>query len=154
MISVAEMKSRLSYCREMLARSEKAKERAEALSESAHDLGGGIPGFGGSGSQRAASIVRGAHSRADRAHREADERIELWTRKVRSLERRIAEAERVRYTAADLRGATHVRAAGSWREVVRVSDRSVTVTTGYSWTERIPIEQIRNFRVIPAQPTQ
>jgi hypothetical protein len=144
------MKAKLADARYWLEQAEKAKARAELMSETAHEMGGGIPGFGGSGNQRAAQKVRGAWTSADRAHREADERIELWSYKIRSLERRIAEAERVRYTADDLKGATHVK-YGSWRKVVRVSTKSVTVESGYSWTDRVPIEQITDFRILAAE---
>lgn len=147
-MDVEQMEAKLRYARAMLLRADAAKDHAEGLSAAASELGGGIPGFGGSGSQRAAQTVRGAHSRADRAHREADERVALWTGKIRSLERRIAEATRVRFTADDLKGATHVRTIGSWRKVVRVSAKSVTVETPYSWTDRIPIEQVLEFRII------
>lgn len=144
-MTVDEMRSKLNYATAMLERANAAKTAANALSEQAHEMGGGIPGFGGSGSQRAASQVRSAHERAHRAHNEADERIALWHHKVKSLQRRIAEAERVRFTAADLKAAKFVRAGGSWREVVRVSAKSVTVTTGYSWTDRIQIDQITDY---------
>lgn len=143
------MKARLNYSRAMLERAEAAKQAADRLSESAHEMGGGIPGFGGSGNQRAAQQVRGALGRADRAHRDADERLDLWRHKVQSLELRIAEKERVRFTAADLKGARFVRAGGMWRQVVRVNAKTVTVTSGYSWHDRIDISQVTEFRAAP-----
>ena len=149
MTEVADLKWKLARAKEGLDRALQAKAAAERLSEQAREMGGGIPGFGGSGNQRAAQQVRGAADRAHRAHSDADERIDHWTYRIRSLERRIAEAERVRFTADDLKGATHVRAQGSWRKVVRVSAKSVTVETGYSWTDRIPVEQILEHRTIP-----
>lgn len=143
------MKARLNYARDMLALAMEAMAEADRLHAASREMGGGIPGFGGSGSQRAASQVRSAADRAQRAWREAQERIDLWTHKVRSLERRIAEAERVRYTATDLKGAALIKAGGSWRQVVRVSAKSVTVATPYSWTDRIPIDQVTDFRRTP-----
>lgn len=148
MSDVDEMKAKLAVARKWLEAAHAAKETAEKMTVSAREMGGGIPGFGGSGNQRAAQQVRGAYERSDRAHREADERIELWAGKIRSLERRIAEAERVRFTADDLKDATHVKDSISWRKVVRVSAKSVTVETGYSWTDRIPIENIREHRTV------
>lgn len=56
-----------------------------------------------------------------------------------------AEAARVKLTAADLDGASHVRDSVGWHRVVRVSAKSVTVETPYSWTERIPVERILQF---------
>ena len=58
-------------------------------------------------------------------------------------------AERVKpvpYTAADLAAATHIRTATGWHKVVRVSAKSVTVETGYSWTDRHPIARIIEVR--------
>ena len=131
------------------ARWEARMAQADAAHETASQMGGGIPGFGGSGNQRAARQVRSAFESADRKWREATEKLEYYTTKARSYERRIAERDRVRYTAADLQGATHIK-YGSWRKVVRVSAKSVTVESGYSWTDRVPIEQITDFRIIQA----
>jgi hypothetical protein len=135
------------------ARWEARLEQANAASERASELGGGIPGFGGSGNQRAAQQVRSAHASADKKWREATEKLSYYTEKARGYQRRIAERDRVRYTAADLKGATHVK-YGSWRKVVRISAKSVTVESGYSWNDRVPIEQISDFRIIPPREEQ
>ena len=57
-----------------------------------------------------------------------------------------AEAERVRFTAEDLAGAWAVRDRFGWHRVVRVSTRTVTVETGFSWTDRIPVERVLEYR--------
>jgi hypothetical protein len=57
-----------------------------------------------------------------------------------------AEAQRVRFTAEELRGAVMVRTSWGWHKVVRVSSKSVTVETGYSWTDRIDVDKILEFR--------
>jgi hypothetical protein len=57
-------------------------------------------------------------------------------------ESRRAEASRKRLTADDIQGATRVRDRFGWHEVVRVNKTSVTVATGYSWTDRIAIDRI------------
>lgn len=145
-MSVEEMKAKLEYARKRLDAAQQAKASADALSQQARELGGGIPGFGGSGSQRAAATVRGAHARADRAHREADERIEKWTHRVRSLERRIAEAERVHFTRDDAVDAVFIHDGISWRKVVKVNAKTVSVETGYSWVDRVPFAKIRRIR--------
>ena len=67
-------------------------------------------------------------------------------RKERVAAIRQAEAERVRFTAADLAGAEVVRDYFGWHTVVRVSAKSVTVRTPYSWTERIPVDKVLEFR--------
>lgn len=146
MSDVDDLRARLAYSRMLLEVAMEAKAAAERLSAIAHEMGGGIPGFGGSGNQTAARKVRSAYDREYRAHKEADERIEKWSYRIRSLERRIAEKDRVRFTAADLKGATLVKNATTWHKVVRVSAKSVTVATPYSWTDRIPVERITEFR--------
>jgi len=59
-----------------------------------------------------------------------------------------AEAVRVRFTAADLAGVTHVRDRFGWHRVVRVNAKSVTVETGYSWTDRIALDGILEHRTV------
>ena len=56
------------------------------------------------------------------------------------------EADRTRLTAANVARATHVRDAHGWHRVVRISAKSVTVETGYSWTDRIPLDRILEIR--------
>ncbi|WP_417510618.1 hypothetical protein [Microbacterium sp.] len=141
-----EMRAKLSYSRDRLEAAQQAKAEAEKLSASAREIGGGIPGFGGSGSQRAAATVRGAYSRADRAHREADERIAKWTHRVKSLERRLAETQRVRFTREDVVGAEFIHDGTSWRQVRKVNAKTVSVETGYSWVDRVPFDKIRSVR--------
>jgi len=59
---------------------------------------------------------------------------------------RTAEADRVRLTAADIAGAKLVRTSRGWHRVVRVSAKSVTVETPYSWTDRLPFDDILDVR--------
>lgn len=59
---------------------------------------------------------------------------------------REAEKAREKFTAADLAGAEIIHDGFSWRRVIRVNAKSVTVGTAYSWTERVPIEQVRAYR--------
>lgn len=69
--------------------------------------------------------------------------------KRRSVERRAArEAEKARPkpTADDVRGARFVRDQYGWHRVVRVSAKSVTVETPWSWTERIPLDKVLEVR--------
>lgn len=141
-----EMRAKLTYSRDRLQAAQQAKANAERLSATAHEMGGGIPGFGGSGSQRAASQLRGAHDRAYRAHQDADARIQKWSGRVRSLEQRIAETERERYTRDDVVGAEFIHDGISWRRVRKVNAKSVSVETGYSWVDRVPFEKIRSVR--------
>lgn len=107
-----ELRGKLAYSKARLEAAEEAMRAADAKDEAAFAMGGGIPGFGGSGNQRAARQVRSALDSAHRAWKEATERIEKWTYRVKSLERRIAELERVRFTADDLKGAVVVKDSG------------------------------------------
>lgn len=68
-------------------------------------------------------------------------------RLTRALQAAEAEAERVPLTADDARGATHVRDKNGWHKVVTVNRTTVTVETGYSWTDRIPLERVLEARV-------
>lgn len=145
-MNARELKADLARYEANLAKAHEAKANANRLSEQAREYGGGIPGFGGSGSQRAARYVRGAADRAHKAHNEADARIKHWEYKVRSAQRRLAELERVPFTAGELKGARFVHDGIGWREVVRVNAKSVTVTTGYSWTDRVEISKVREWR--------
>lgn len=54
----------------------------------------------------------------------------------------------VSFTTEQLRAATHVRTATGWHKVVRVSAKSVTVETGYSWTDRHPLARVLEVRTI------
>lgn len=55
---------------------------------------------------------------------------------------RDAEAERVRLTREDITGARFVRTSVGWHVVVRVSAKSVTVKTPYSWTDRYAFDKV------------
>lgn len=130
------------------ARWEAKMALADGKAERAHEMGGGILGFGGSGNQRAAQQVRSAWDSADRAWREATEKLEYYTAKAKGYERRIAERDRTRFDRTDLAGATHVKIGGGWHKVVRVSAKSVTVETGYDWTDRHTLDKVLDMRTV------
>ena len=50
-----------------------------------------------------------------------------------------------RYTSADVHKGDRIRTRFGLRTVVRVSPKSVSVETGYSWTDRISYEEIRGI---------
>jgi hypothetical protein len=141
-VSEYTLDERLAYAEEKLTAALAAQQRANKLYDDAHEMGGGIPGFGGSGSQRAAGQVRGALDRAFRAQNDADASVRHWEQKKRSYELRIAERDRVRLTRADLVGATWVRDGAGWHRVARLNAKSVSVESGYSWTDRIEFDRI------------
>lgn len=61
---------------------------------------------------------------------------------ARRKDARAAEEARRKLTAEDLANAVVVRDEFGWHKVVRVSAKSVTVETAYSWTDRIPLARI------------
>lgn len=58
------------------------------------------------------------------------------------------EAARTKVTQEELdsQGATWVRDRFGWHEVVRTSAKSVTVRTPYSWSDRIPMSKVLDYR--------
>lgn len=81
-----------------------------------------------------------------KAEMAADEAVERAERKEAN---RIAKAP-VSFTTDQLKAATHVRTDIGWHKVVRVSAKSVTVETGYSWTDRYMLGKILEVRSISA----
>ena len=62
------------------------------------------------------------------------------------MEARAAEKARPKMTAEEVAGARFVRDEYGWHKVVRVSAKSVTVETPYSWTERLPLAKVLEVR--------
>ena len=59
---------------------------------------------------------------------------------------RQAEADRVKLTRAELVGAVAVRTSAGWHKVAKLNAKTVSVETGYSWTDRIEFAKILEFR--------
>jgi hypothetical protein len=149
MSDLGELRAKLVYSQERLDAANEAMRVAERRGDEAHEMGGGIPGFGASGNQRAARQVRSALDSSYRAWKDASERIEKWHYRVKSLERRIAEMERPRFTREHLLGAVAVHDGTSWRRVVRLNQKSVSVVNAHipDWEpDRITFDKIRDFR--------
>ena len=61
---------------------------------------------------------------------------------------RQAETDRVKFTRDDLKGALIVRSAlYGWRKVRRVNTKTVSVDSGYSWADLIPMDKILDYRL-------
>ena len=105
--------------------------RAEEASARAHELC--------SGTQRA----NDNYMATDRAMIRAEAAVV-------SLEAKIAERDRRRLTADDIKGASHVRTVTGWHKVERVNAKSVTVATPYSWTDRYRLDEILETRTVVA----
>lgn len=142
------LEERLEYALAKLDAAKMAEARAEALFESAREMGGGIPGFGGSGNQRAAQKVRAASERAYRASVDADARVAFWQQKVHIYRRRIEERDRIDLTRDDILGSSHVRIGGLWYAVVRVNQKTVTVRGLWPWDEPIAFHKVQEVRVV------
>jgi hypothetical protein len=56
------------------------------------------------------------------------------------------EANRVRLTREDCVGAKVALTKHGWRKVVRVNKTTVSLETGYSWTDRVPFEDLLEVR--------
>jgi hypothetical protein len=54
----------------------------------------------------------------------------------------------VPFTRSELDAATHIRTSVGWHKVVRVNAKSVTVETGYSWTDRYALDKILEVRAV------
>ena len=76
----------------------------------------------------------------------AERREKERAAKAVRLATREAEKARPKLTYDDVKGATLVRDYWGWHKVVRVSAKSVTVETPYSWTERIAHDRILEVR--------
>lgn len=81
------------------------------------------------------------------AYDAAEREVERLTR---TLAYEQAEASRVRFTREDLSGAIVVRTTGGWHKVARVNAKTVSVETGYSWTDRIEFDKILEYRKLAA----
>lgn len=69
-----------------------------------------------------------------KAHEEAERQAAIARYKARTAP--------VPFTPEQLAAAVAVRTSTGWHKVVRVNAKSVTVETGYSWTDRYPIDKI------------
>jgi len=63
-----------------------------------------------------------------------------------ALDQARAEGTFGRWTKGDLHPGDLLRIRDEWRQLVRANTKSVSVTTGYSWTNRYGYEQITNVR--------
>lgn len=97
-------------------------------------------------------MISRAESRRKDADNERSITVELARQKtVRDAEQRanrvaadMADAARIRLTRDDVKDAVLVRDQFGWHNVIRVNRTTVTVETGYSWTDRIPFDKIIN----------
>ncbi|MHA7142909.1 hypothetical protein [Arthrobacter sp. Bz4] len=58
----------------------------------------------------------------------------------------IAEGKATNYTREQINKGDYVRIGGSWYEVARANQKTVSLITGYSWTRKADYAQIRDHR--------
>lgn len=58
----------------------------------------------------------------------------------------VASGEATDYGREDIAKGDAVKVSGQWREVVRVNAKTVSVTAGYSWTDRVLYAHIQDHR--------
>lgn len=97
---------------------------------------------GGSSRTKQHGIRVDAQIRRGAEHSRTVERLE---RELAAL-RRPVRPEPKPVTPDALAAAKYVRNRYGWHKVVRVNRTSVTVETGYSWTDRIPVAKILEVR--------
>lgn len=98
-------------------------------------------------SQRAEAQRHGRYDREAAAWeqvRQAQQSVDALTV---SLER-ARSSQPVPFTEADLKAATHLRDRNGWREIVKVNAKTVSVATGYSWTDRVARAAILEVRTV------
>ena len=59
---------------------------------------------------------------------------------------RQAEQDRVKFTREKLEGAVVVRDQFGWHKVRKVNTKTVSVDSGYSWADLIPMDKILDYR--------
>lgn len=75
-------------------------------------------------------------------HAETVDQLTYW-RGVRAAQ--IAEGTATDHNRETVQKGDRVRVRGHWREVVRVNAKSVSVATGYSWTDTVPYVEIQEL---------
>ncbi|TDW31006.1 hypothetical protein [Cryobacterium psychrophilum] len=116
---------------------------------------GGITGYDSavlSGTMRKASPRKQA-ARLMAYDREAKawEVVAASERAIRVIESQIKREHRdklIPYTEDELRACNRIRTDLGWHRVVRVNKTSVSVETGYSWVDRIPLAKVIEVRKV------
>lgn len=81
-------------------------------------------------------------ARMEQRAAELVEAIAYWEAHVEALK----EAGAKVWGPADFTKGDHVKCGGQWFEVLRVNKKSLTVPTGYSWTQTLPYDKVTGRR--------
>lgn len=149
-MTVERIETRLREARARLERATETAERANAggdrvtpgrLADGSYDSAA-LSGIRRKPNRKADDRRFNAYSRAAQAQTNLD-RLRNDVRHLEiELANAVADRDRVRFTRDDLAGATAVRDQYGWHKVVRLNAKSVSVETGYSWTDLIPVEKV------------
>jgi hypothetical protein len=66
-----------------------------------------------------------------------------WANSIRA---HCALTKPIPFSPEELKSARAIRTDAGWHKVVRVNPKSVTVETGYSWTDRYALDKILEVR--------
>lgn len=147
------IESRIADARERVVKLERQSETARSRSESSTP--GGLSGYDSailSGIRRKPNPKADArrfasYDREAAAHRELEQaRRALATLEARAARETAEVTVKATLTIDAIRAARFVRDRSGWHKVVRVSAKSVTVETGYSWTDRIALDKVLEVR--------
>lgn len=150
-MSVADLRLRLERLDRSIEQAERLLESTTAAAEAATP--GGLTGYD-------PAILSGIRRKPDRKgderrwaaydrQAEVAVRLDEYRRDREVLVARIARAEADAAAPRDLtslRPGDAVRDSTGWHRVVRVNAKTVTVETGWSWTDRIPHERVIETR--------
>lgn len=95
---------------------------------------------GDGGAHRETRTAEGAHRERLAAQRDARAADLAYWRNVR--DEQVAGGEATNYGPDTVSKGDAVKIRGQWRRVVRANAKSVSVTTGYSWTDRAPWAEV------------
>lgn len=131
---------------DLLATYEAARARSEAVTPGGlHGDPATLSGVQRGNSDRAMARRFAAYDREAAAARALSAAEQEAERKAAAAARAAVDAEAHRDLASLTRG-DHVRTRHGWSKVVKVSAKSVSVETGYSWTDRVPHSKIIETR--------
>ena len=152
MATVEELHKRFTRSVDDLTAAQLTLEKSRSRSESA--TVGGLTGYD---SAVLSGIRRKRNTKSDERRwsaydREADasQHVADLTSKVASYERAwrhaVKERDRVPFTRDELTGAFAVRDQFGWHKVRKVNTKTVSVDSGYSWADLIPLDKILDYR--------
>ncbi|MEU0275551.1 DUF3560 domain-containing protein [Streptomyces sp. NPDC006307] len=108
--------------------------------------------------RRMASLSRHPETDSPRLRRQYEGELKVLEERIAG-DRAVLETARQagafgRYSKENVHRDDQVKIRGQWRTVVRANGKTVSVTTGYSWTDRYGWEEVKDVRCAHAQATE